>query len=43
MGDLLEANKVVKRVNTDQISIFFPVLTGDVYLECYSDASIANF
>ena len=42
VGDLIDANKVVKRVKTDQISLFFPVLTGNVYLECYSDASFAN-
>lgn len=42
IGNLMDANKVIKRVKTDQIRLFFPVLTGDVYLECYSDASFAN-
>ena len=42
VGDLLDANKVIKRVKTDQISLFFPVLTGNIHLQCYSDASFAN-
>ena len=42
IGDIIEANKVIKRVKTDQISLFFPVLTGEMHLECYSDASFAN-
>lgn len=42
VGDLIEANKVIKRVKTDQISLFFPMLAGDVHLEGYSDASFAN-
>ena len=42
MGDLMEANKVVKRVKTDQISLFFPELKGEIHLECFSDAAFAN-
>ena len=42
VGDLMDANKVVKRVKTDQVSLFFPMLTGDIHLLCFSDASFAN-
>ena len=42
VGDLMEANKVIKRVKTDQVRVFLPVLREGVYLECYSDASFAN-
>ena len=42
VGDLMDANKVIKRVKTDQVSLFFPVLTGNIHLQCYSDASFAN-
>ena len=42
IGDLMEANKVVKRVKTDQVSLFFPVLTGNIHVEGFSDASFAN-
>ena len=38
----MDANKVVKRVKTNQIGIFLPALTGDLHLQCYSDASFAN-
>ena len=42
IGDLMEANKVIKRVKTDQVSLFFPVLTGNIHIEGFSDASFAN-
>ena len=42
IGDLMEANKVINRVKTEQVSLFFPVLTGEIHLLCYSDASFAN-
>ena len=40
--DLMEVNKVIKRVKTDQVSLFLPILDGNIHLECYSDASFAN-
>ena len=42
VGDMMDANKVIKRVKTDQVSVFLHVLRGAVHLECYSDASFAN-
>lgn len=42
IGDMMDANKVIKRVKTDQVHIFLPILTEGLYLECYSDASFAN-
>ena len=42
IDDLMEANKVIKRVKTDQVSLFLPLLSGNIHLECYCDASFAN-
>ena len=37
IGDLMEANKVIKRVKTDQVNLFFPILTGSIHIECLSE------
>ena len=38
----MEANKLVRRIKTDQVSLFFCVLTANIHLECFSGASFAN-
>ena len=42
VGDMIDANKVVKRVKTDQVRIVIPTLKNGLNLICYSDASFAN-
>ena len=44
VADLLNLNKVVRRVTSDNIRLHFPKLQDISYcsLECYSDASFAN-
>ena len=39
--DLLETNKVITRVKTDQVSSFFSLINGNIHLECYSGESSA--
>ena len=33
---------MIKSVKSDLIGVFLPVLTGNMHLECYSDASSTN-
>ena len=44
VSDLLRLNKVVSRVATDNIRLYFPEITPleECYIECFSDASFAN-
>ena len=44
IGDLLNLNKVIGKVSSDHLKLFFPNVypISDCILECYSDASFAN-
>ena len=42
VGDMMDANKVIKRVKTNQVHLYFPVLQKPLHLQCFSDASFAN-
>ena len=44
VSDLLRLNKVISRVTTDHVKIYFPRMQSieSCSLECYSDASFAN-
>ena len=42
--DILEVNKVVKRLHSRTYSLFYPILRDkeDLVIDCFSDASFAN-
>ena len=44
VSDMIRLNKVISRVNTDHVKIYFPKIESleSCSLECYSDASFAN-
>ena len=44
VGDLLRLNKVVARVKTDQLKLFYPKMNdlSDCHIDCYADASFGN-
>ena len=44
VADLLQLNKVIARVKTDNVKVYMPPLNriGNCHIECFSDASFAN-
>ena len=42
IDDLLRLNKLICYMNSSHLKLAFPKLEGEVFLDCYSDASFAN-